>query len=500
VTDTAETPETYAAVDLGSNSFHMIVGKLDNQQLVIVDRLRDAVRLGGGLLDDKTLSNEAWERALESLSKMGQRLRGLPPRAVRAVGTNTMRQIRDGGAFLQAAQDALGHPIEIIGGREEARLVYLGVAHGLAADEGQRLVVDIGGGSTELILGQGPHAGARESLFMGCVSITRRFFNNGRLSQSAMEDAVLAGRVELRPVRWQFNASRWTAAVGSSGTVKAIERVAVANGWCDEGISKSALKKIRRALTAVDHIDAVQLEGLSDDRRPVFAGGVAVLSAVFKALDIDHMQVSDLALREGLLYEMIGHVQHVDVRDTTVSAVMQRFGIDRKQAGRVERTALALLQQVRDAWQLEDPVHERMLAWAANLHEIGLVIAHGSFHKHGAYILANADLPGFSRDQQAQLAALVRVHRRKFFCTEFEALAEPSRLSARRLALLLRLSVMVHRGRSGSHKPPMRIQVDDKLIRLEFPDDWLAEHPLTEAELSREAEYLANAGFTLQYA
>jgi exopolyphosphatase/guanosine-5'-triphosphate,3'-diphosphate pyrophosphatase len=500
VTDSADSAQTYAAVDLGSNSFHMIVGKLDNKQLVIVDRLRDAVRLGGGLLDDKTLSDEAWDRALESLSKMGQRLRALPSSAVRAVGTNTMRQIRDGGAFLQAAQDALGHPIEIIGGREEARLVYLGVAHGLAAEEGQRLVVDIGGGSTELILGEGQNAGARESLFMGCVSMTRRFFNNGRLSQEAMEKAVLAARVELRPVRWQFNASRWQAAVGSSGTVKAIEKVAVANGWCDAGISKSALKKIRRALTGVDHIDTVKLDGLSEDRRPVFAGGVAVLSGVFKALDIEHMQVSDLALREGLLYEMVGHVRHVDVRDTTVSAVMQRFGIDQRQATRVERTALALLQQVRDDWLLEEPEYERLLAWAAGLHEIGLVIAHGSFHKHGAYIIANADLPGFSREQQALLAALVRVHRRKFSSADFETLAEPTRDYARRLAVLLRLSVMMHRGRSGSHKPPMRMTVDEQLIRLEFPTDWLAEHPLTEAELSREADYLSNAGFSLQYA
>jgi exopolyphosphatase/guanosine-5'-triphosphate,3'-diphosphate pyrophosphatase len=496
----ADSTETFAAVDLGSNSFHMIVGRRDNQQLVIVDRLRDAVRLGAGLSADKTLDRAAWDRALESLSRMGQRLRGLPHRSVRAVGTNTMRQIRDDGAFLQAAQDALGHPIEIISGREEARLVYLGVAHGLAGGDDNRLVVDIGGGSTELILGRGTQAGARESLFMGCVSMTTRFFANGQLSSEAMDSAVLAGRVELRPVRRQFDRENWDATVGSSGTVKAIERVAVANGWTESGISRSALKKIRRALIAVDHIDKLHLDGLSDDRRPVFAGGVAVLSAVFKALDIEHMQVSELALREGLLYELVGHAQHVDVRDTTVQAVSQRFGIDQAQARRVERTALALLQQVREPWALEDPSHERMLVWASHLHEIGLVIAHGSFHKHGAYILANADLPGFSREQQAVLAALVRVHRRKYTSVEFDGLAEASRDCARRLAVLLRLSVMMHRGRSGSHKPPLRIAVDDPTIRLAFPEGWLAAHPLTEAELSREADYLEAAGFTLQYA
>ena len=496
----ADIPETVAAVDLGSNSFHMIVGKLDNKQLVIVDRLRDAVRLGGGLLDDKTLSGGAWERALDSLSRMGQRLRALPPHAVRAVGTNTMRQIRDGGAFLQAAEDALGHPIEIIGGREEARLIYLGVAHGLAAGDETRLVIDIGGGSTELILGEGLTPRERESLFMGCVSMTRRFFPNGKISQEAMNRAVLSGRVELRPVRRMFHSGQWQAAVGSSGTIKAIERVVIANGWSEEGIDRSSLKRLRRALVGAGHIDEVKLEELSDDRRPVFAGGVAVLSAVFKALDIDEMQVSDLALREGLLYELVGHIRHIDIRDSTVRAVMQRFGVDRKQASRVETTARALLRQVEGDWALDDPEHTLMLNWASRLHEIGLVISHSSFHKHGAYILANADLPGFSRPQQAILAALVRVHRRRFLDSEFAAVPSYAAESAKRMAVLLRLSVLMHRGRSGSHKPPMKIAVHEKDVRLEFPDGWLLEHPLTEAEIAREAEYLSASGFTLQYA
>ncbi|MCG6965589.1 MAG: Ppx/GppA family phosphatase [Chromatiaceae bacterium] len=494
------TPETVAAVDLGSNSFHMIVGKLDNKQLVIVDRLRDAVRLGGGLLPDKTLSSEAWERALESLSRMGQRLRTLPHHDVRAVGTNTMRQIRDGGAFLKAAEDALGHPIEIIGGREEARLVYLGVAHGLAAGSETRLVVDIGGGSTEVILGEGLEARERESLFMGCVSMTNRFFAGGKISDEAMERAVLAGRVELRPVRRMFHANQWQTAVGSSGTIKAIERVAIANGWSNEGITRSALKKLRRALVAAGHIDNVKLEGLADDRRPVFAGGVAVLSAVFKALDIELMLVSDLALREGLLYELVGHIQHIDIRDSTIQAVMQRFGVDKKQATRVETTARALLRQVQDNWELTDPEHNLMLNWASRLHEIGLVISHNSFHKHGAYILANADLPGFTRPQQAVLAALVRVHRRRFVDAEFAKLPRQIAECTKRLAVLLRLSALMHRGRGGSHKPPMKISASNLEVRVDFPDGWLSEHPLTEAEIAREAEYLATAGMTLKYA
>jgi exopolyphosphatase/guanosine-5'-triphosphate,3'-diphosphate pyrophosphatase len=492
--------DTVAAVDLGSNSFHMIVAKRDNQQLVVLDRLRDAVRLGGGLQKDKTLSAEARERALDSLSKMGQRLHALPHGAVRAVGTNTMRQIDDGGAFLRAAEQALGHPIEIIGGREEARLVYLGVAHGLAAGDKTRLVVDIGGGSTEVILGEGLEARERESLFMGCVSMSRRFFADGRISREAMDRAVLAGRVEMQPVSRMFDANRWQTAVGSSGTIRAIERVVIANDWSDDGITKSSLKRLRRALVSAGHVDKLRLDGLSDDRRPVFAGGVAVLSAVFKALDIKRMQVSDLALREGLLYELVGHIRHIDIRDSTVRALMQRFGVDKKQARRVEGTANTLLQQLSSDWDLGAPEHGQMLGWACRLHEIGLTVSHNSFHKHGAYILANADMPGFSRPQQALLGALVRAHRRKFVDQEFALLPSRVREYARRLTVLLRLAALVHRGRSGSHRPPLTICAEGSRIQIEFADRWLSKHPLTGAEIAREAEYLASAGFTLQYA
>jgi exopolyphosphatase/guanosine-5'-triphosphate,3'-diphosphate pyrophosphatase len=492
--------DTVAAVDLGSNSFHMIVAKLDNEQLVVLDRLRDAVRLGGGLTADKTLTAEARERALDSLSQMGQRLHALPHGAVRAVGTNTMRQVDDGGDFLRAAERALGHPIEIIGGREEARLVYLGVAHGLAAGDETRLVVDIGGGSTEVILGEGLEARERESLFMGCVSMSKRFFADGRITRQAMDRAVLAGRVEMRPVSRMFEYDHWQTAVGSSGTIRAIERVVIANDWSDDGITKSSLKRLRRALIAAGHVDKLRLGGLSDDRKPVFAGGVAVLSAVFKALKIKRMQVSDLALREGLLYELVGHIRHIDIRDSTIRALMQRFGVDKKQARRVAGTANVLLQQLQTDWMLDAPEHRQMLDWACQLHEVGLTVSHNSFHKHGAYILANADMPGFSRQQQALLGALVRVHRRKFVDQEFALLPPRVREYARRLAVLLRLAALVHRGRSGSQRPPLTIHADGSRIQLEFADRWLSKHPLTEAEIAREAEYLTSAGFTLQYA
>ncbi len=492
-------PQTYAAIDLGSNSFHMVVGRRDGNRLVLVDRLRDPVRLGEGLLPDKTLDNRVARRALACLERFGQRLRDLPREAVRAVGTNTMRQIADDGAFLRAAELALGHPIEIISGDEEARLVYLGVAHGLAAGDERRLVIDIGGGSTELILGQGMEPGRRDSLYMGCVNMTRLMFSDGRITEDAMRSALLRAALEIRPVRHFYQAGNWDRAVGSSGTIRSIRAVVKANGWSKEGITAESLRKLRKKLLKAGHIDKVQLDGLSEDRRPVFAGGVAVLSALFERLGIDRLRVSDMALREGLLYELIGYARHQDVCQHTVDSLAARFGTDRAQALRVQATASALLDQVVISWGLDARDCQRMLAWACQLHEIGLSISHAGFHKHGAYILANADLPGFSRQQQAVLAALVRNHRRKFSESAFRSLPEHLIEPTRRLCVLLRLAVLMHRGRSPDNKPLLHLEVTGHKIRVGFPEDWLSRHPLTRAELEREADYLARADFKLRF-
>ena len=271
-------------------------------------------------------------------------------------------------------------------------------------------------------------------------------------------------------------------------------------GWSEAGINRNGLKRLRKALISAGHIDKVSLSGLTDERRPVLAGGVAVLSAVFKSLDIDQMNVSDLALREGLLYELVGLIQLEDIRDHTVAALVKRFGMDERQGRRVTTTALELLDDVAEGWELGELEHAELLGWAARLHEIGLIVSHGSFHKHGAYILANADLPGFTRQQQAVIAALVHAHRRKFAESAFATLPGPVAEATKRLAILLRISALMHRGRGGSHKPPIQITAHDNDIRVSFPDQWLAEHPLTEAEIAREAEFLAASGFTLQYA
>ncbi len=489
----------FAAIDLGSNSFHMIVVRIENDQIHVIDRLREMVRLGGGLDENRNLVPEVEARALACLEQFGQRLKSIPSQNIRAVGTNTFRQIRKPGAFLKRASEALGHPIEIIAGREEARLVYLGVAHGLPTSSEPRLVVDIGGGSTECIIGRGFEPMQRESLEMGCVSMTRQAFPGGVISEALMEAAVLRARLEVTPVRHDFTRDHWFEAVGSSGTIRSIRAVVREQGWCDSGITAGALKKLRRALVKAGDADALDLKGLSDERKPVFAGGVAVLSGVFKELRIEQMRVSDQALREGLIYDMLGRFDDEDVRGRAVTALSKRFGVNEPHAIRVERTAVALLVQVLDAWELDATECTELLAWAVALHEIGLAIAHAQFHKHGFYLLTYADMPGFTRQQQYILAAMVRGHRRKFPDKLFNDIPRPQRGHVRRLCVLLRLSVLLNRMRSSANLPLVRASADDDALSLRFPDGWLDANPLIRAELERENRYLEPAGFVLVF-
>lgn len=495
----ADLEEAIAAIDLGSNSFHLIVVKVNDGHLQIIDRLRETVRLGEGLTESKRLDPVVAERALACLERFSQRLRPLPRENIRAVGTNTMRQIHPADDFITRAEQALAHPIDIIAGREEARLIYLGVAHGLAAGDDPRLVVDIGGGSTELIIGQGFTPHQRESLFMGCVSVTRRFFADGRITGGAMREAELACAVQIRPVRNLFRGGGWCEAIGSSGSVKAIHNVVVEQGWSESGITHEALETLARHLVETGHVEQLNLKGLSDERKPVFAGGVAVLLAIFRHIGIQQMQVSDEALREGLIYDMIGRSHHEDARDRTIKSLISRYGIDEAQADRVEASAMALFEQVVKPWQMQDPRYREMLGWAARIHEIGLTVSHSQFHKHGAYLVENSDLSGFSRQEQKVLAALIRGHRRKFPSAVFEALPGDVIACTKQLCILLRLSVLLHRARSPVAKPLARLEAEENRLSLVFPEAWISQHPLTRTELAQEAAYMEAAGFLLRF-
>ena len=488
------TANVFAAVDLGSNSFHLVVARLRRGELEIIDRIQEMVRIAGGLDAGQRLTPAAANRALACLSRFGQRLRGIPPANVRAVGTNTLRRARNRTQFLARAGRALGARVEIVSGREEARLIHLGVAHGLPVN-GPHLVVDIGGGSTELILGEGHEPRRMESLHMGCVGFSHRFFGDGRITARGLEAALTAARLELEPVEAVFPV-RGRAVHGSSGTIRAIIAVARAAGWAEDAITPRALARLRSALVDAGHVRRLKLPGLDRERAPVFPGGVAILSAVFEALGIEAMRVSESALREGLLFDLVGRKRHTDIRGRSVVALGTRFCVDGAQAARVEHTAKEILGQVARPWGLgEDDA--ALLAWAARLHEVGLAISHAQYHKHGAYLIRNADLLGFSTAEQLRLATLVRSHRRKFPEAEFEALPPADAARTRHLALILRLAVLVHRSRAALGHPPLLVAGNERGLSVGFPRGWLAAHPLTAADLAQEQEYLSRAGIAL---
>ncbi len=492
-------PSTVAAIDLGSNSFHMIVADISDGHIHVMDRLREMVRLAAGLDEQRNLSPEAQERALACLLRFGQRLQGMPLGSVRAVGTNTLRSAHNAQDFLQRAEDALGHPIEVIAGREEARLIYLGVAHGNAfTNEDQPLVIDIGGGSTEFIIGQGFNTQRRESLYMGCVSMSVKYFPNGEICARNLRKAEIAARLELQPIAAEYRELGWQRVLGASGSIKSIGKILQAEGWCNEGISLEGMRKLQQVLQNVAHIDQLKLQGLSEERRPILAGGFSVLMGAFEELGIQHLQVAETALREGLLYDLLGRIRHEDIRARTIDRMQTRYNIDAQQAQQVSDTAMLLLKQVAEDWQLDSEEHELLLSWAAHLHEIGLLIAHNQYHKHGEYLLMHCDLAGFSKQEQAFLACLVRNHRRKLTPESLASQPEETRQSLLRLSLLLRLSVLLHRNRN-TPAPELQLQVTAQSLLLKFPPDWLAQHSLTQADLENEQNYLKNAGFSLEF-
>jgi exopolyphosphatase/guanosine-5'-triphosphate,3'-diphosphate pyrophosphatase len=486
-------------VDLGSNSFHMIVANYADGRLQVIDRLKDMVRLASGLDTRHNLNQDAVERAIQCLERFGQRIGEIPRVNVRAVGTNALRQARNGRTFLAEARKALGHPIEIIAGREEARLIFLGVAHTIHHPTERRLIVDIGGGSTELIIGAGFHPSHLESLYMGCVSTSERFFADGEISAKRMRRALLLARQELEGVEATYRKAGWDAAIGASGTIIAISDSIAECGWGKGEITADGLEKLRDHLVAAGNVSALAFTSVSERRRPVFPGGVAILSAAFEALKIERMTISDGALREGLLYDLIGRAHDRDVRNKTMADLVERYGADAEQGKRVRTTAMDLFRQVRKTWNLDSRADGMLLKWAAEVHEIGLSIAHAQYHRHAAYLLANSDLPGFSREEQFSLAMLVRLHRRRLALEELQQLSDPDRPRIFRLCVLLRLAVLLNRSRSAA-LPEIGAAAADTALDLAFPQGWLDDHPLTQTDLESEREFLAAAKFELKFA
>ncbi len=492
--------ESVAAVDLGSNSFHMVVARVvDDTHFHIVDRLRERVALAAGLDAQHLLGDKAQGRAVACLERFGQRLRELPLDRVRAVGTSALRQAVNARDFLPAAQAALGHPIEIIAGNEEARLIYLGVSHSLADDRGRRLVVDIGGGSTECVLGERFSAIRTDSLNMGCVVYSLRFFADGKIRGEDFKRAEIAARLKLEPIERRYLEAGWDSCVGSSGTILAIEGVLQQSGWSERGITLSGLRQLKKALIAAGNTAKIAtMPGVQADRAGVLPGGVAILTAVFEGLGIERMETTGGSMREGLLYDLLGRIRHEDARDLTIRQFCQRYAVDMDQASRVERLALHCFDQVASAWNIDPVFGHQVLGWAARLHEIGLSVAYSGYHRHGAYLVANSDMPGFSRADQDLLAAMLLGQRKKLTREVFAALRPQELEQALRLCVLLRLAVRLARGRSPRALPPFTVSARKNTLELTFPADWIDGHPLTLADLLEEASKLQGMSVELR--
>ncbi|MCY9808898.1 exopolyphosphatase [Aeromonas caviae] len=488
----------YAAVDLGSNSFHMVIARLTEGRMQIIDRIKERVRLAEGMDGQRRMSPEAMARGLDCLALFAERLTNIKPDQIRIAGTYTLRRASNARDFVHEAAKVLNHPIEIISGQEEARLIYQGVAH-TQHIEGQVLVVDIGGGSTELIIGEGFEHKALTSRKMGCVSFTQSFFGNGKLGEKAFNAAVLEAQHQLAPIINQYRKLGWQSCLGSSGSIRTVRDVLQGEEWTDGAITLAGLERLKEEMLKHKRVDQLKLAGLTEERQGVFAAAVAILLGLFTSLPIERMEYSDGALREGLLYEFEERLQHHDIRERTALALSTHYRIDKRQATRVESSVLSLFDALCGPWEMPEEPYRAILGWAARLHEIGLAINYSGIHKHSAYILQNTDLPGFNQDDQALLAALVRFHRKGLKLSELPALPNHDEQTVLRCIRILRLAVAAHHRRQDNLLPEWNVQAAGDQLVVTLPLDWCDENKLLMQNLEKEHRYCHEQGWPLLF-
>lgn len=487
--------DIYAVIDLGSNSFHMLMVKVVGGSVQIIGRVKRKVRLAAGLNDNLVLSQKAMQRGLECLALFAERLQDIPSQNIRIVGTATLRLARNVKSFLKEAELILGQHIRVISGEEEARLIYQGVAH-TSNSMHQRLVIDIGGASTEIVIGQGFEPRHLASLNMGCVTFLERFFADQQLSQHNFSAAIQAAEREISRVQQAFLTLGWDYAVGASGTVQAIQEMLIAQGK-DEVITLPKLETILQQVISCHSCEQLDLPGLAQERRSVFPSGLAILLALFRCLKIEGMTLSGGALREGVLYSMLPHIQDTNVRHRTINSLLLRYSIDVQQAERVAEVALHLAHQLLPSWQLEQFDGLALLRSAAMLHELGLLIEYKNHHHHGAYIINHSDLPGFTRAQQQLIVALVHNHRAEIAP---EVIARQTMTSVRltmQLTRILRIAVILSLRRQHEALPKVKTSIEQDVLKLSLPAGWLQRHPLMRAELEQEVQYQHQAGWAL---
>ncbi|WP_339722765.1 exopolyphosphatase [uncultured Paraglaciecola sp.] len=489
-----------AALDIGSNSFHLVVARIVAGSVQILHRVKQKVRLGDGLGTDGLLSEEAMQRGLDTLKVIAESLQDFEPESVRVVATHALRKASNAKAFLKAAKKVFPFPIEIISGAEEARLIYQGVAH-TNHQQGQRLVVDIGGGSTEFIIGEGFETKALRSLQMGCVSYTNRFFKTGELKQKAFYKAITSAQQELEMIDKKYKQIGWKTCIGTSGTIKIIIELAAQLDSTnrENHVCLTDLLTLMELCCVAGNSKDLQIQGITDDRRPVFAAGLAILIAAFKSLDIQEMEFSQDALREGVLYEMEEHLTHPDIRQRSAESLATRYDVDVEQAKRVLTTTMSLHQQCKKAWKIDDKELKNMLAWAALLHEVGLQINTRGIQRHSGYILQNIELPGFGQEQQNLLATLARFYRKKIKVAEIPEFTLLAQDQVYKLIALLRLGVLLNIKRQDDILPEFSVQAEGDKIHIQFPDAWLEQKPVFGADIESESEYIKELGLQLSY-
>jgi exopolyphosphatase/guanosine-5'-triphosphate,3'-diphosphate pyrophosphatase len=485
----------YAAIDLGSNSFHLLVASFKSGQIYPIDSVKHMVRMAAGLDAHKMISEAYLEKAYDSLRLMSERIQNIPDNHIRVVGTNTLRVAKNSAEFIRQAEKILNHEIEIISGREEARMLYLGVAQSTRGNPSRKLVMDIGGGSTELIIGDGMKPHKRESLYMGCVSYTQKYFKDGVIDKHNWKKAVIHALQELNPYVQEYINQGWSHSVGASGTLRATAAILEANGWSPNGITMEGLKKLKAQCIELGHIDQLtQVNGLSEDRRPVFIGGLAIVYALMKAFKLEQIDVSMGALREGLIYEMSDGPQTTSVTKRSIRKLTEQFTVDMQHAENVQRYSEDIIEH------LNLKIRRRilnLLNGAIKLHEIGLSIAHSQYHKIGAFVVNHADMPGFSNQQKLVMATLIRLHRRKISKSVLSGLTERQYEVVVQLLVIMRLSVVFARNRHHEPVPINHMSWRHNKVCLGIDPKWLHDHPLIKADLKDEIKQWPNMGLEL---
>ncbi|WP_426369029.1 exopolyphosphatase [Pseudocolwellia sp. HL-MZ7] len=486
-----------AALDIGSNSFHFVLARSIDNHIQILHTEKYQARLADGLSKDKTLSLEAIERGVNILANLASATEHLTKDNFRAVATFTLREATNSQQFLKEAAKVFPFDIEIISGHEEARLIYQAVSN-FTHSKNTRLVIDIGGGSTECIIGKDNEVSVLASLNMGCVSFTKQYFHDGFITDVTFKKAIKGAKREIDSIVKRFKKHPWQEIVGTSGTLKAIYKAINHNENIPQPVTLKQINELKKELIQCNTIKSIDIKGLKDNRIPVICAGVAIAIALMETLEIKEFSHCEYALREGVLFEQLDNSNETaNTRNRTINSLMKRFNIDESYTDTAKEQALNIFDQVKAPWNINKNVYKELLRATMRLHEIGLDINPSGYHKHGAYILAHADLPGFNQEQQQALAWLVDGQRKKINdISNFQwYLLDPKKLE--KLCIIVRLSILLTQQRHINESYTLLVEASEYTLTLFLDNEWLVEHPIVDTELFYEAEYLRGLGIEL---